>query len=396
MPKIAKQLTALEVQKLKKPGRHAVGGAAGLCLEIKESGTRSWILCVKIGNRRRYIGLGSFPSISLKEAREAALEKRKFIIEGKDPILEKKAIQNALKQKQQHSKTFEECAYAYIESKQSEWNNAKHREQWTSTLKTYAYPFIGKQFVSDIDITNVLEVLKPIWTTKTETANRLRGRIEKIIDSAIASGYRKDANPAQWKGLLDTKLPSPKKIKNETHHKAVPVNDIGAFMQRLKKQNGTASKALEFLILTAARSGEVRGAKWSEIDFEKSVWSIPAERMKSKKPHNVPLSGQAYKLLKSIVPVVGNDLVFPSPMDKVLSDMTLTAVMRRMEVDAVPHGFRSTFRDWCADKTNYPRDMAEFALAHALNSKTEAAYLRTDMLEKRRNMMQEWADYCNC
>lgn len=247
--------------------------------------------------------------------------------------------------------------------------------------------------VSQIELPEVLRVLEPIWKEKTETASRLRGRIESILDWATVRGYRTCLNPARWKGHLDTVLQAPSKIARINSHKAVAVEEMAAFMKNLCQKDGLAVQALKFLIFTATRSGEVRGARWSEIDKQKKVWIIPAERMKAGKEHRIPLSEQAMKLLKSLPVFAETDLIFPAPRGGMLSDMTLTAIMRRMKVDAIPHGFRSTFRDWVAEKTNYPRDMAEFALAHMLDNKTEAAYLRTDMLEKRRVMMQEWANF---
>ena len=317
-----------------------------------------------------------------------------MIAKGIDPI-EQKQEAKSLIQKEQHSiKSFEECALAYIETKQEEWKNIKHRNQWVNTLTSYAFPVIGQMNVAHIELPEILTILEPIWKEKTETASRLRGRIEAVLDWATVRGYRAGLNPARWKGHLDTVLQAPSKITKVVNHRAMPIEQISAFMKRLKtRQDTITAQALAFLILTAARSGEVRGAQWSEVDFKNAVWIIPAHRMKAGNEHRVPLCKQAFHLLQELPHFTGNDLIFPAPRGGMLSDMALTALMRRMQANAVPHGFRSTFRDWVAEKTNYPRDMAEFALAHTLDNKTEAAYLRTDMLEKRRGMMQDWADF---
>jgi integrase len=264
-----------------------------------------------------------------------------------------------------------------------------------NTLETYAEPVIGKMLVRDVAQTHILAILEPIWKTKTETATRVRGRIESVLDWCTVRGHRKGDNPARWKGYLDQLLPAPGKIAKVEHHPALPIDKVGTFMQDLRTRQGTAASALEFAILSAARSGEVRGMTWSEVDLKAGVWVIPADRMKAEKEHRVPLSKPLVGILNEHPQREGIDLVFPAPRGGVLSDMSLTAVTRRMGVEAVPHGFRSTFRDWAAERTNFPRDMAEQALAHTLGDKVEAAYRRGDMLEKRRQMMQAWADFCD-
>ena len=273
--------------------------------------------------------------------------------------------------------------------------SAKHGQQWTNTLEAYAFPVVGKMACADIALPHVLKILEPIWMTKTETATRLRGRIESVLDWATVRGFRKGENPARWKGHLDKILPAPGKVAKVEHHDAVALDDLGAFLHDLRQRDGIAARALEFLILTAARSGEVLGAIWAEIDISARVWTIPPERMKASKEHRVPLSDTAVRLLESLPRFAGNDLVFPSPRGLVLSDMTLTAVMRRMKREEVPHGFRSTFRDWAAERTNYPREVAEMALAHTIGNAVEAAYRRGDLFEKRARMMQEWAKFCD-
>lgn len=395
MAAIAKELSALEVGRIKSAGLHAVGGVAGLCLQVAPSGARSWVLRVVIGGKRREMGLGAFPGVTLAGAREKARDARLKIEQGIDPIMEREQAASRLRAQQAADRTFEWCAGQYIEAHGDAWRNAKHRAQWSATLATYAYPIIGRVLVRDVDQPNVLAVLQPIWRTKTETATRLRGRIETVLDWARVRGYRDGENPARWKGHLDKLLPAPSKVQKTQHHRAVAVDAVGRFMDNLRQRDGMAARALEFAILTAARSGEVRGAEWSELDLTAKAWTVPAGRMKAGKEHRVPLSDQAIRLLNGLHRLAGSNLVFPAARGGQLSDMSLTAVMRRMAVDAVPHGFRSTFRDWAGERTNYPRDLAEQALAHVLENKVEAAYRRGDALEKRRNMMQAWAEFCD-
>lgn len=401
MPKVAKELSALEVKNLP-PGGHAVGGVAGLLLEVTPTGGKTWLLRVRTGSKRREIGLGGYPSTSLAEARQKARETREAIGKGIDPVAERQAQKAALLAQQASLKTFAWCAATYIASLKDQWKNAKHQAQWTSTLETYAFPIIGKLPVQSIALPHVLEVLNqpqadkgnaPLWDAKNETASRLRGRIEKVLGWATVHGYRDGLNPARWKGHLDAIMKAPSKVQKTEHHKSLPHGEMHGFMKALRQQEGTGARALEFAILCASRSGEVRGARWAEIDLKKGVWTIPGERMKAGKPHTVPLSKQAIQLIAAIEPTAGTDLVFPSPRGKVLSDMTLTAVMRRMQLEAVPHGFRSTFRTWGGEQTAYPRDMLEFSLAHTLESKVEAAYMHGTQIEKRRKLMQDWADY---
>lgn len=394
MARKAKELSALEVGRLTVPGNHAVGGVAGLYLYVNDAGARSWVLRVMVGDKRRHMGLGGFPDVTLSQAKEKARQARVAIGQGMDPIVERKAVLSKLRAQQAQEKTFEQAANAYIESHGDGWRNPKHRAQWFSTLETYAFPVMGKLLVRDVALEHVLSVLEPIWKSKTETASRLRGRIENVLDWASARQYRTGENPARWKGMLDKLLPAPTKVKKVEHHRALSIDALPGFMTQLSGRVGTAARALEFTILTAARSGEVRGANWSEIDLENRVWTVPAERMKAGKEHRVPLSQEALRVLRAQPMIAGVDLVFPAPRGRSLSDMALTEVMRRMEVDAVPHGFRSTFRDWAGERTHFPRDLAEQALAHTLESKVEAAYRRGDALEKRRVMMQAWADYC--
>lgn len=394
MPKIAKQFSDRAVAALKAEGRYAVGGVAGLHLRIT-GGHRGWVLRVQVGDKRKDVGLGAYPAVSLAEARERAWKLHESIRAGNDPVAPRKQQRSILQAQAATEKTFSWCAEEFLKAKSSEWKNAKHRQQWENTLETYATPHIGHLAVSCIDLPHVLSCLEPIWSSKNETASRLRGRIESILDWATVRKYRSGDNPARWKGHLDKILAAPSKIQKVEHHRALPIEEMPQFMQSLRTRTGIAARALEFLILTAARSGEVRGATWSEIDLEKAVWTVPAERMKAGVEHRVPLSEAALRVLNNAPRIHGSDLVFPGTKGQPLSDMSITAVMRRMNVDAVPHGFRSTFRDWAGEKTNYPRELAEHALAHTLTNKVEAAYRRGDALDKRKQLMADWAEFCS-
>lgn len=398
MPKIARELTALEVGRLKEPGMHAVGVVPGLHLQVTDSGAATWVLRVLVGGKRREIGLGGYPGVSLAQAREKARADRDAIKEGRDPAAERAAARSALRAQHAVDTTFDECARKFIESKAAEWKNPKHRAQWAATLETYAGPTIGKLNVRDVTLAHVVKILETdnLWTTKTETASRLRGRIEAVLDWATVRGYRSGDNPARWKGFLDKLLPAPGKTKNIEHHAALSYAEIGAFITDLRTRAGIAARALEFAILTAARSGEVRGACWDEIDLENARWTVPAARMKAGKEHVIPLSAQAAALLKALPANPDNPLVFPAPRGGVLSDMTLGAVLKRMgRADLTAHGFRSTFRDWAGETTAYPREVIEHALAHQLKDKAEAAYARGSLLVKRGRLMADWATYCD-
>lgn len=400
MPKIAKELTALAVSKLKAEGRHAAGGVAGLYLKIIGN-SRSWVLSMVMGTKlnkqgkkvphRLYLGLGSYPEVSLAQAREKARENRRQIKDGINPIEEKKEKRAESVRQLGRNTSFSECAELVLAIKERELKNAKHIAQWRSSLVNYAFPIIGHLPVSTINKTHILSVLQPIWLDKNETASRLRGRIETILDYAKAKEYREGDNPAAWKGMLKPLLPEPSKIQTRKHHAALPYADISPFIKELSKRPGIAARALEFSILTVARSGEVRGATWSEIDFDNKIWIIPAQRMKARKEHRVPLSSGAIRILQESPRVVGNDLVFPGQQGKQMSDMTLTAVLKRMDrKDLTQHGFRSTFRDWAGETTSFPREVIEHALAHKLKDQAEAAYQRGDLLQKRRLLMEDW------
>jgi len=395
MPKKVKEMSAIEVKRLTKPGRHAVGGIPGLLLVVKDSGSTSWILRVTVGYKRRNIGLGGYPEVSLSAAREKARAVKKKIEQGVDPVQERQARRRALIKAQMTEMTFAEAASRCHESKLPEFKSEKHGKDWISSINIHAIPIIGGLPVNEIELPHILTVLEPIWTEKTETATRVRQRIESILTWATVSGYRNGDNPARWKGHLDAVLPKPSKIRTINHFPALPWKEIGIFMRDLRKRDGIGARALEFAILTAARSGEVRLATWDEMDLEGQIWTIPAQRMKAGREHRVPLSNGAVKLLEEMPRFEGSPYVFPAVRGGPLSDMTFNGVCRRMNVDVVPHGFRSTFRDWCAEATNFPREVAEMALAHAIENATEAAYRRGDLFEKRRRLMQAWAKFCS-
>lgn len=340
----------------------------------------------KNGKKKLFeMGLGSASSVSLKEAREAAAVARKQLRDGLDPLQQRG---------KSSTKTFAECAAEFIALQESGWRNPKHTEQWKNTLATYADPKIGKLPVDAVTIDHVLDILKPIWTTTTETASRLRGRIESILDWAAAHKYRSAENPARWRGHLDKVLPPIRKVAKVEHHPALPYADIPAFMADLRSRDGAAAKALEFTILTAARTGETIGAKWDEIDFKEKVWTVPAGRMKAGVEHQVPLSDRAIQILADLNQET--DYVFPGQeVDKPLSNMAMLALLKRMDRSAITvHGFRSTFRDWAAETTEYPNELVEMALAHTIKNKAEAAYRRGNLLERRRALMDDWTSYC--
>jgi len=388
------KLTPLMVSKTTKPGYY--GDGAGLWLQVSPSGSKSWIFRYTLAGRQREMGLGPTHTVSLASARSQAKEHRLTLREGKDPLDARNATKLAASIAKARVMTFDQCASAYIAAHRGGWKNAKHVSQWENTLSTYATPVVGALPVAEVDTALVVKVLSPIWQGKTETATRLRGRIEKILDFATVSGHRQGENPARWRGHLDKLLANPNKVARVKHHPALPWQEMGALMAELRAREGIAARALEFSILTAARSGEVRGATWDEIDLTVGLWTIPAERMKAQKEHRVPLSKPVLTLLEAM-PRFGV-LVFPGQRKGAgLSDMSLTAVLRRMKRNEITvHGFRSTFRDWCSESVanSFPREVCEHALAHSLPDKVEAAYRRGDLLEKRVMLMEAWADYC--
>ena len=412
MPKIAKELTPIEVKRLSpridpESGeavevRYPVGGVAGLLLKVTESGSKQWILRTKVGNKRPDIGLGPYPEVSLAQAREKARETKEKIRNGIDPLEEKRALKRALLAEQISTLTFQKAMEKYIKMKAKEFRNPRQETQWTNSLNTYAIPHLGKLPVREIDLPHIKQVLDPIWETKTETANRVRARIENILGWCAIHGYRSGENPARWQGYLDEVYPSPEKIKKRGHFAALSVDDMPEFMKDLKKRTGTAARALEFLILTASRTNEVIGDKrigkagvtWQEIDLARKVWTVPADRMKSEKVHRVPLTDSAIELLKGMGEGAPDDLIFPGPKGGIPSNNFLTALLKRMERPITAHGFRSTFKDWARERTAYADEVSELALAHVNSDATRAAYARSELIDKRRLMMTDWEQFC--
>ena len=417
------------MKRLEHPGRGrnvtiSVGGVSGLVLQITPNGGRTWLLRVIVGEKRREIGLGGYPDVTLAQARGRAREARDAIRAGKDPVEERKAARAHLIAAQRRGLTFAMAMDSYLNSKLEALSNAKHRAQWRATLETYALPDLGAMLVADIQVQDVLRVLTPIWSGKTETASRVRGRIESILSWATVAGHRKGDNPARWSGNLKELLPAAGKVAKGENHPALAIDDAPRWFADMRRRDGNGARALELAALVAARSGEVRGARWSEIDMARAMWVIPADRMKMDREHRIALPPAAVALLQALPRAEGVDLVFPAAKGGELSDMTLSATMRRLQeaevlrldtldraagrtppegprgyIDrtskraAVPHGLRSTFRDWVAERTNYPGEMAEVALAHRINNTVEAAYRRGDMIEKRRAMMAAWAEF---
>ncbi|QMV74990.1 integrase arm-type DNA-binding domain-containing protein [Comamonas piscis] len=392
MPKRILEKTALEVSRLREEGAYAVGGVSGLYLQIV-AGSRVWVYRYMHHGMRRRMGLGSYPAVTLAAARESARAAMGLRDSGTDPLHARAAEREAARLAAAQKMPFAQAAELFIREHESTWRNLKHAQQWRNTLDTYAFPVLGQVNVGDVEQQHVLRALAPIWKTKTETATRLRGRIEQILDWSTAHGHRTGPNPARWRGQLQHILADPNKVAPVQHHPAVAYADLPGFYQRLCSIKGESARALQLLILTAARSGEVRGMRWGEFDKATGIWLVPADRMKSKRPHRVPLPAQALALLEQQEAGDSDDYVFKSNRAGMLSDMALTALMRRHYPSAVPHGFRSTFRDWAGECTHHPRDAIELCLAHSIDTKTEAAYRRGDMLEKRTVIMQEWADY---
>jgi integrase len=365
------------------PGRHMDGTVRGLTLLVWSTGARSWVVRYQLDGRRRDMGLGPYPEVSLARAREKAMDARRLVKEGIDPLAERGRAKRL---------TFRAAAEQLIENKRPGWRNAKHAWQWETTLKTLAFPKLGALDVKQVGTGDVVAVLRTIWTERPETASRVRQRIEAVLDYAAAVGARTGDNPARWKGHLDHLLPRPSKVKQVRHHPALDWRDAPAFMAELTKREGLGARALAFAVLTAARSGEARGMTWGEVDDAGGAWTVPAARMKAGKEHRVPLTAAARSLLGGRGEPEA--LVFPSPNDpaKPLSDMTLMAALRRMgRGDLTVHGFRSTFRDWAGETTAHPREVIEAALAHRLKDKAEAAYARGDLFTKRRRLMEDWA-----
>ena len=377
-----------------KAGYHFDG--AGLYLQVSKSGSKSWIMRYTLGGKPCEMGLGSFVTFSLADARKRATAQRKLLADGIDPLAKKHGDVLAKRMADANIITFDKAAADYIQANSPAWRNAKHGDQWRNTLATYASPVIGTLPVSKIETAHVLRILSPIWATKTETATRVRGRIEKILDWAKVQGFRAGDNPAAWRGHLSEALPTPSKVANAGHHAALAWVEIGAFMVALRATQGAGARAMELIILTATRTSEVLNAKWTEFDLDAGMWVIPKERMKGFREHRVPLSAAALAVLdKAKAESTGCEYVFMGRKQKSLSNMVCLATLKRMgRSDLTVHGFRSTFRDWVSESTSYPRDVAEMALAHAIEDKSEAAYRRGDLIEKRRALMSDWATHC--
>jgi integrase len=390
------QLSGTQITGKKKPGRYADGG--GLYLQIGPTGGRAWLFRFMLNGKSREMGLGPIHTIDVAKARAEAAECRRLVLAGVDPIEAREAGRTQALIEASRSRTFKDCATAYIDSHKTVWKNDKHAAQWVSTLDTYVYPIFGDLPASAVDTGKVMEVLEAdkLWTTKTETATRIRGRIEKVLDWAAARGYRDNTNPARWTGHLDKLLPKPSKLRKVKHHAALPYSDLPAFFEKLIADTSGAARALQIIILTATRTNEALQANWSEFDLDSKVWTIPSSRMKAGVEHRVPLSDAAVEVIKTQLSTKQNDFVFPgAKAKKPLSNMACLMLLGRMQRDDITvHGFRSTFRDWAAETTNFSREVAEMALAHTIKDDTEAAYRRGDLLDKRRTLMTLWADYC--
>ncbi|MER8524818.1 integrase arm-type DNA-binding domain-containing protein [Mesorhizobium sp. M1272] len=406
MARSINKLSAVEVAKKLKPGTYGDGG--GLYLQVAKSTakgaqdgdvTKAWLFRFMLAGKARYMGLGDIQTFNLKEARERARAARQLIVDGKDPIEDRRERTAALRADDAKRITFKQACERYIAAQKAGWKNAKHADQWRNTLATYAWPFIGDLPVAKVETAHIHQILDPIWNTKTETASRVRGRVESVLDWATVRGFRpKGDNPARWRGHLDKALPARAKVAKVQHHAAMPYTDLPAFMARLRAMDSISARALEFTILTAVRTGEAIGATEGEIDFANKLWTIPGERMKAHRAHRVPLSDRAIQILKGVPREAGSPYLFPGARKgKPLSNMAMLELLRGMDgIESLTvHGFRSTFRDWAAERSNFPREIAEAALAHVLSDKTEAAYQRGDMLEKRRKLMTAWASFAS-
>jgi integrase len=394
------KLSAVKVARLKKPGRY--GDGHGLYLRVAEypdrdgkpKRSRNWVFRYEIAGRERWMGLGPLHSVTLAEARAYARECRALLVQGLDPIEARAAKRRGTRLAAARAVTFKQIAERYIKSHSAGWKNAAHRAQWPSTMASYVYPVIGNVAVGDVDTGMIMKILEPIWSDKPETGSRVRGRIERVLDAAKAQGLRSGENPARWKGHLKNLLPARDKVQRKGHHPAMPDADMPAFMAAIRARKEISAKALEFTILTASRTNEAIRARWSEIDLDAKLWTVPPDRMKSGRPHIVPLSDRAVAILKSLDRIAGCPFVFPGAKHgQPLSNMAMLELLRGMRPGYVVHGFRSTFRDWCGDRTNYPRDVIEAALAHQIKDKTEAAYRRRTAVEKRRRLMADWSHY---
>jgi integrase len=395
MARAIARLKDVTVRKASKPGMLADGG--GLYLRIGPTGGKSWVFRYRRAGRLHDVGLGPLHTVGLADARQKALEHRQARLNGIDPLERRRAGRAAAVLDAARAISFAACAQQYIDSHKAGWRNARHAAQWPATLDAYVYPVFGSLPVQAIDVGLVLSAIEPIWTMKPETASRVRGRIESVLDWATARGYRVGENPARWRGHLENLLPKKSKVRRVEHYAALPYAEIAEFMVGLRQQEGVAARALEFAILTAARSGEVIGARWSEINVTERLWIVPGERMKSGREHRVPLSDAALTVIESMVAYRQGDFVFPGAKAGRPSSHSamLTLLHRSGGEELTVHGFRSAFRDWCAEATNFPSEVAEMALAHIVGDKVEAAYRRGDLFDKRRQLAAAWARYCD-
>jgi len=393
MARTLHRLTALKAQHISKPGLHNDGG--GLYLQVSPSGSKSWKLRYTLQGRVRDMGLGGLADVTLAEARDQAARYRKLTARGIDPLAQRQQERAAKALEAARAITFRDMAAMYIDARRPSWRSSKHAQQWEATLKTYAFPHFGHLAVRDVETGLVMKALEPIWQTKTETAGRLRERIEAVLDAAKARGWREGENPARWRGHLENLLPRPSSFHKVKHHRALPFSEMSTFMATLRQQPGQSARALELVILTATRTGEALGARWAEVDLEQGIWTIPADRIKAGREHRIPLSAPAKALLEKLLHERVDEFVFPGgKKGKPLSNMALLTLLHRMgRTDIVPHGFRSTFRDWAAEQTNFPPYVAEMALAHTIENKVEAAYRRGDLMTKRQKLMAAWAAY---
>ena len=402
--RVINKLTTVQVRQARRRGLYGDGG--GLFLQVGAGGAKSWVFRFKQAGRLRVMGLGPVHTVSLAEARDKATDCRKLRLNGVDPIDDRRAARSAAKFEAAKAITFEQCAEAYIAAHKAGWRSEKHAAQWPSTLASYVYPVLGSLSVQAVDVALVMRVLEQkiagagdeaLWRARPETASRVRGRIESILDWATARGYREGENPARWRGHLENLLPPRSKVRRVEHHAALPYPEIGAFMAELRAIGGIAARALEFTILTAARTGEAVGARWGEINFPDRLWTVPGERMKAGKEHRVPLSNAALAILGDLAAIRSDDHVFPGGrVGRPLSNMAMLMLLRRMSRgDLTAHGFRSSFRDWAAECTSFPTEVAEMALAHTVSDKVEAAYRRGDLFQKRRQLTEAWAALCD-
>lgn len=411
MPKAIEPLSAVEVKRIHKPGRYAAGGVSGLHLVVAKRGSRQWVLRARIGTKRRDIGLGGYPSVTLAQARNKAREYRERIAEGVDVIAERKAARQALIAAQAKNMTFAEATRRKHEAIQGEFKTAKHSRLWLSQLQIHAFPVLEHMDVAEIELAHVLQVLEPIWYTKTATGKKVRQRMEAVLSWATVSGHRDGLNPARWKGNLSEVLPSPSKIHKTQGYPALPWQQIPDFMAELRQRTGTATRALEMAMLCASRSGEVRGMTWQELDLQAGTWTIPPERMKRDKQHTVPLSPRAIEIIKAQPRMQGSKHVFTASRGGQVSDMSLAAVIKRMhDADtkaggngymdtkqgkvATVHGMRSAFKDWCRNRTSYADEVSELCLAHVNSDSTRAAYARDGLLPQRARLLEQWATFC--